>query len=57
MTTHNYLTTDSLDLLAFIHGHSAWAELATQVLRHFPSGAHPAIFKTLVLKSIQPVLL
>jgi hypothetical protein len=57
MITEKYLTTDSLDLLPFTLGHSAWAASAWRiVLSLLQSGAHPAIFMILVLGRVQPVV-
>jgi hypothetical protein len=57
MATQNYLTTDSLDLLPFTLGHSAWAASAwSLVLSLLQSGAHLAVFMILVLGRVQPVV-
>jgi hypothetical protein len=57
MAAQNYLTTDSLDLLPFTLGHSAWAASAWRiVLSLLQSGAHLAVFMILVLGRVQPVV-
>jgi hypothetical protein len=55
MTTHNYLTKDSLDLLAFTHGH------CMEWIHHFclqprSIGSNSALFMTLGLGRVQKVL-